>query len=206
MGHVLSQIASYLFMPLIMPLLALFLATRIDPYLLLFLPPAKAQLLLIVVALATFIFPLANLFLLKKAGVITSLNLHNRKERLAPAISTLLYFGLGYFLIKKGQLPTVLYSMYIGAVCSAVLAMIISLRWKISLHAIGIGGVVGALYGLFKVHEFVHWPIFIALILITGWVMSARIALDAHTPAQVYAGAALGFTVSLLCVVMGVVV
>lgn len=206
MPHFISQIATYFFMPLIMPLLALFLALQFDPYLVLFVAPGKAQLTLLVVGLATFLFPLINLFLLKKAGVITSYNLENRKERIAPAISTLLYFGLGYFLIKKGQLPTVMYSMYIGAVASAVLAMIITLRWKISLHAIGISGVVGAMYGLFKLHEFVHWPILIALILITGWVMSARISLGVHTPAQVYAGAALGFTVSWLSVVMGVVI
>lgn len=206
MPHFISQIATYFFMPLIMPLLALFLALQFDPYLVLFVAPAKAQLTLLVVGLATFLFPLINLFLLKKAGVISSYNLENRKERVAPTISTILYFGLGYFLIKKGQLPTVMYSMYIGAVASAVLAMIITLRWKISLHAIGISGVVGAMYGLFKLHEFVHWPIFVTLLLIAGWVMSARISLGVHTPAQVYAGAALGFTVSWLSVVMGVVI
>lgn len=201
-----SQIGTYLFIPLLMPLLALFLAIRFDPYLVFFVSPAKGQLTLLVVGLATFLFPLINMVLLKKARVITSYWLQNRKERIAPSISALAYFALGYFLIKKGDLPPVVYSIYLGIVFSAFLAMLISLRWKISMHAIGISGVVGAMYGLFKLHDFVNWPLLIALILITGWVMTSRVALQVHTPAQVYAGAMLGFVVMLLTVVMGVVI
>lgn len=206
MLNVLSHIVTYLFMPLLIPLLALYLAIRFDPYLVLFMPPEKVQLTLIVVVLATFLFPLINLFLLRKAGVITSYGLENRKERIAPAISTIVYFALGYYLIKKGALPPVLYSLYLGAVFSAVAGLLVTFRWKISLHAAGMGGIVGGLYGLFKVHEFVHWPLLVVLILITGLVMSARLELKVHTPAQVYAGAAMGFTITLLSVVMGVVV
>lgn len=201
-----SQLVSLLFIPLAMPLLGLYLAMRFDPYMALFLSPEKSRLTLIVVGMATLLFPLINLYILRRFGVITSYWLRDRKERIAPAISTILYFGLGYFLIQKGYLPTALYSLYLGALFSAVLAMLISLKWKISLHAIGISGVVGGMYGLFKLHEFVNWPLLFALIIVAGWVMTARMALDAHTPAQVYAGAALGFTVTFLCVVMGVVI
>lgn len=193
-------------MPLLMPVLAVYLAITFDPYLTLFLAPSKAQLMLIVVGLATFVFPLVNLFFLKQAGIITSYGLMIRKERLAPTITSLVYFGLGYYLLLKGSLPVVLYSMYLGAVISVVLALIITLKWKISMHAIGIGGVLGSMYGLFKVHEYVHLPLLIALILACGWVMTARIALGAHTPAQVYAGMALGFVTTWLSVVTGVFV
>lgn len=201
-----SQIGTYLFIPLLMPLLALYLALRMDPYLIFFVSPAKGHLTLLVVCLATLIFPLVNLFLLMKAGVITDYHLVKRKERIAPAISTLVYFGLGYYLIKQAGLPTVVYSVYLGAVFSAFFAMLISLRWKISMHSIGIAGVAGAMYGLFKLHDFVNWPLLITLILISGWVMTSRVALQVHTPAQVYAGALLGFFVMLLTVVTGVVV
>jgi len=206
MLRLLSHTATILFVPLLMPLLAVFLAITFDPYLNLFLAPAKAQLTLIVVGLATFVFPLINLFFLKQARIITSYGLMIRRERIAPVVTSLVYFALGYYLLLKGSLPVVLYSMYLGAVISVVLALIITLRWKISMHAIGISGVLGSIYGLFKVHEFVHVPLLVALILATGWVMTARIALQAHTPMQVYAGAALGFVVTWLSVVMGVFV
>jgi hypothetical protein len=199
------MVVSGLFLPLFMPLLALWLTITYDPFMMFFLSPAKTQMTLIVVSLATIVFPLINLVLLKKAGVITSYNLINRNERLAPAITTLIYFTLGYFLIKKGELPLVIYSMYLGGLASVFLATIISLRWKISLHAMGIGGVLGGIYGLFKLHEFINLPLLLTLIVSAGLVMTSRLELEAHTPAQVYIGCALGIVVTYLSVIWGVV-
>lgn len=201
-----SGFISALFLPLFMPLLALWLTIQFDPYMVFFLSPAKTQMTLIVVGLATIVFPLINLVLLKKAGVITDYHLPNRKERLAPAVTTLIYFTLGYFLIKKGELPLVIYSMYLGGLASVFLAMLISLKWKISLHAIGISGVLGGIYGLFKIHEFVNIPLFIALIICAGLVMMSRLAVNAHTPAQVYVGFVVGFLSVYLSVILGVLI
>jgi len=125
---------------------------------------------------------------------------------LAPAITTLIYFTLGYFLIKKGELPLVIYSMYLGGLASVFVAMLISLKWKISLHAIGISGVLGGIYGLFKIHEFVNIPLIIVLIICSGLVMMSRLELKAHTPAQVYVGFLVGFAIVYLSVVWGVVI
>lgn len=201
-----SRIGTYLFLPLLMPLLLIYLALQLDPYLVFFVSPAKGNLTLLVIAMATLVFPLINLFFLKKAGLISSFHLQKRRERIAPAVATIIYFALGYYLIKQAQLPIAVYSLYLGVIASALLALFVSLKWKISMHAIGIGGVLGGMYGLFKLHEFVNWPLLIALILITGWVMTSRIALKAHTPAQVYAGALFGFLVTFITVVTGVVI
>lgn len=201
-----SHIASYLFLPLFMPLFALFLVIRFDPYMAFFLPPVKAKLTLIVVALSTVLFPLINLFLLRKAGIISSYGLEVRRERLAPAVSTMIYFALGYFLIRKGELPPVLYSLYLGALGSVIAASLITLKWKISMHAIGIGGVLGGLYGVFQMHEFFHLPLFLIVLVACGWVMTARLALGVHTPAQVYAGFLLGFSMTWFSVIAGVYV
>lgn len=204
--RIFSMLISGLFLPLFMPLLALWLTITFDPYMVFFLSPAKTQMTLIVVGLATIIFPLINLFLLKKASVITSYNLDNRSERLAPAITTLIYFTLGYFLIKKGDLPLVIYSMYLGGLASVFIAMLISLKWKISLHAIGISGVLGGIYGLFKIHEFINIPLIITLVICSGLVMMSRLVLKAHTPAQVYIGFLVGFASVYLSVIFGVVI
>lgn len=201
-----SGIISALFLPLFMPMLALWLTISFDPYMVFFLSPAKTQMTLIVVGLATIVFPMINLVLLRKAGVISNYELDNRKERLAPAVTTLIYFTLGYFLIKKGELPLVIYSMYLGGLASVFLSLLISLKWKISLHAIGISGVLGGIYGLFKIHEFVNIPLFIGLVICAGLVMMSRLELKAHTPAQVYVGFVVGFLCVYLSVILGVVI
>jgi membrane-associated phospholipid phosphatase len=201
-----SSAISFLFLPLFMPVLALWITVTFDPYLVYFLHPAKSYLTLLVVALATAVFPLINILLMKRARVITSYKLEDRKERFAPAITTLIYFVLGYFLLKKGELPNVIYSMYLGGLASVFLAMLITFKWKISLHAIGIGGVLGGVYALFKLHHFVNIPLLVSLIICTGLVMMARLVLKAHTPSQVYIGCLLGMVVTYLSISWNVVI
>ena len=73
-----------------------------------------------------------------------------------------------------------------------------SLYWKISAHAAGISGTLGALIGIvikFGSYE-LFYPI-IAVILIGGLLIAARLHLNAHTPAQVIAGSFLGLIISL---------
>ncbi len=201
-----SRIGTYLFTPLLMPFLLIYLALRLDPYLIFFVNSTKGQLTLLIVVIATLLFPLINLFFLKKAGFISNYHLHIRRERIAPTITTIIYYCLGYYLIKQARLPISVYSLYVGVIVAALLALLISLRWKISMHAIGIAGVTGGVYGLFKIHHFVNFPLLITLIFITGWVMSSRLVLKAHTPAQVYAGAVLGFLTTYFSVINGLLI
>ncbi len=69
------------------------------------------------------------------------------------------------------------------------------------MHAAGIAGVLGSTIGLFQIHNFSnHWLIS-TLIVIMGLTLSSRLILSAHTPAQVYAGAAIGFATTYLMVI-----
>lgn len=68
----------------------------------------------------------------------------------------------------------------------------INFFWKISAHATGISGLLGAtLYIGFKCGVF-NPPLYVVLIICCGLVCAARLQLDAHTPAQLIAGTALG--------------
>jgi membrane-associated phospholipid phosphatase len=59
--------------------------------------------------------------------------------------------------------------------------MIITLRWKISIHAAGIAGpTTGLIYGIG-----VWAAVFFTLLVPVGW---ARVRLKAHTPLQMLAG------------------
>jgi len=62
--------------------------------------------------------------------------------------------------------------------------MLINLKWKISIHASGITGPATFLFYSFGM---IAIPFFL-LVLPVGW---ARLRLNAHTPAQVLAGATL---------------
>ena len=73
--------------------------------------------------------------------------------------------------------------MFCYALNTAVV-WLITLKWKISIHAIGLGGPLVALW----LHGF-HYPIFMGTLLVL--VCTSRVLLKAHTPSQVITGSAL---------------
>jgi hypothetical protein len=187
--------------PLMMPLLAVFIAFKFDWYLAGRLVSDQENIIYLIIAMSTIAFPGLNILLLKWYGVVSALSMPIRKERSAPFISTLFFFGLGYYLLRKGSLPIPLYSIYLGCCLVLLLLILINLKWKISIHAAGIAGVVGSTIGLFQIHDFNNFWLIAILIAIAGLTLSARLILSAHTPAQVYAGAVVGFVTTYATVV-----
>src|SRR5690606_9965888 len=78
------------------------------------------------------------------------------------------------------------------------LTLVINQFWKISAHGVGVGGALGILLLL---HGWLPEPFMLFPILFTvvagGAVLSARLALGAHTMKEVYVGFGLGFLVGI---------
>jgi membrane-associated phospholipid phosphatase len=64
--------------------------------------------------------------------------------------------------------------------------------FKISLHTLAFGGVVGAILGLYRAHGFMDYSVLAFAILALGVIASARLILNAHSPKEVNSGAVLG--------------
>lgn len=201
-----AVIISAVLHPLLMPLLAVFIAFEFDWYLSGRLVEDQVNIIYLIIAMSTIAFPGLNILLLKWYGVVSSLSMPVRQERLAPFISTLFFFALGYYLLRKGSLPTAVYSIYLGCTLSLLVLILINFKWKISVHSAGIAGVLGATFALFRIHDFSNLWLISALIAVTGLTLSSRLILSAHTPAQVYAGSAVGFLITYLTVSGGWVI
>lgn len=152
----------------------------------------------------TFALPAYFIYLLKRWGLIGSLKLENLRDRRLPYfITTAIYAILGYIIYSKNaMLYPCAYILWSIAVVIFFVA-IISLWWQISAHAAGIGGMIGALSGITVL--FGETALFIpllCLIILAGYLISARLALNAHTPKQVGAGFLLGVLLSLASVYM----
>ncbi|MDQ4141322.1 MAG: hypothetical protein M3142_12475, partial [Bacteroidota bacterium] len=79
----------------------------------------------------------------------------------------------------------------------------ISYFWKISAHSVGMGGALGFIILLHTWQPEERTLYLVSgTILLSGIVLSARLALNAHTPSQVYTGfllgLALGFGIGIL--------
>jgi membrane-associated phospholipid phosphatase len=84
---------------------------------------------------------------------------------------------------------------------SVVLVTIITIKWKISAHLTGIGGLTGMIFSLLlKTNgNLLIW--FFISILLAGILGSARLVMDAHSPKQIYSGFAVGFFSALFIMI-----
>lgn len=156
----------------------------------------------LVVLLTTFVFtfvlPAINALILLKMGRIQSLEMESNRERIIPYGSAALYYFALYYLFAKTGFPPVFKLFILGAGISILITLLINYKWKISAHAVGVGGVVGALLGITYRLQIELLPIVLLAIFVAGLVGFGRLKLRAHSPAQVYAGYLLGAGMELL--------
>jgi len=128
------------------------------------------------------------MYLLKK---ISDIHIATREQRYLPFCLTIISFVIGttllWYITGLGWLTVVLASYSINT----LVVMLINFRWKISIHATSIGGIVAAFTML---GGWMAAP----LLSIVGLVTWARVHLKAHTTGQVLVGSLLGFFFTLL--------
>ena len=155
--------------------------------------PAARLAVLAVVALSTFLLPALGTYAMVRAGRVASLLLPHHRERSAPLLFALAGFA-GAARLLWGVAPVLGLTLALQAVAVA-LTWAITRYWLISAHGVAMGGAVGLALLLGRlVPGASAWPLAGALVL-AGAVGAARLALDAHTEAQVWAGLALGLGV-----------
>lgn len=77
-----------------------------------------------------------------------------------------------------------------------VFGAVVTLFYKLSIHSLAMWGMAGILLPMNKVSEVNGLLIpTVVVIVIAGLVMSARLALNAHTPREVMVGSISGFAI-----------
>ena len=59
-------------------------------------------------------------------------------------------------ITHKNICSSKLFTTYDGAISTIGVALVITSRWKISIHMLGIGGVIGAIIGISQRFQFDH--------------------------------------------------
>lgn len=162
------------------------------------------QLFLLIIFTLTFIIPLISISMLKVTGAIHSFAMPTRQERILPFILITLYYGLsGYMVVDKLPVNDVVRIILYTITAEILLLTIITFFWKISAHSIAIGGVLGFLcaLNLFLPESELLLPV-ILIAFLSGFIMSARLYLNSHSPSQVYSGAFIGFLISFSAILI----
>ncbi|MCC7502225.1 MAG: hypothetical protein IT229_06830 [Flavobacteriales bacterium] len=202
----LAHALSILLHPLLMPVITLGVAFRLDPHLSYFIEPRSQLIILLMVGVMTVVFPLMSIALLWRSELVSGPTLPLREERTAPYVMTLFYHAMAYYLLRRNELDPVTFSLMIGGMVALLATLLINLQWKISAHMVGIGGLLGALTSLLLQHGTIV-PLELApFILVAGALGTARLLVSDHTPAQIYVGGAVGFLSTFVCVMKQVIV
>lgn len=143
----------------------------------------------------TFVFPAINIFVLYKLKRIPSITLSKQSDRTYPYImTTLFYFGL-YYLVMDTNIWSVIKLFIVGGGLAILLTAIINLKFKISAHMVGIGGLFGGLIAISNFAQFDMTIFYIVVIICAGLIAMARLVLQEHKPYQLYLGFLLGIIV-----------
>ncbi|MFN9973774.1 MAG: hypothetical protein ACK58T_28165, partial [Phycisphaerae bacterium] len=116
--------------------------------------------------------------------------MYQRSERVAPYLLVIFYYGVSWWVLwwKDPGFPDFVFRFFGGVILSLVSALIINIRWKISMHMIAQGGVLGSLLAIHPLmSDSMNLAILLA-ILAGGLVGASRLLLGAHSHSQVYAG------------------
>ena len=162
-------------------------------------PMDKRWIVLAAIFFLTFIIPAVGTFFMVRAGVVQNMQLQDRAQRRIPLLFTALcYASTTYIFGKENLFGDLFYYIMLLITLSVFALYFISLVWKISAHGVGMGGALGILIFLYSlVPDAALFNLIIIMILLSGAVLSARLALQEHTQAQVYAGLLTGFAIGV---------
>jgi hypothetical protein len=189
----LAKFISVIFQPLLLSCYGVLLLLHSETWMVYTVFPQLRNALYIVTFLSTFLLPALTVLLFLQKGKISSLEMRERRERNWPYISTLLFYIAGWILLNKLPLPRIFGNMISGAGLAILIAFLINLRWKISIHMMGLGGLAGMFFAIATLFNFDLSIPLILIVTAAGLTGAARLALGIHTPAQVYAGFITGF-------------
>ena len=138
--------------------------------------------------------------MVRKQSAIQSFAMESRSERVIPFFAiSVFYFAVSAMLSSRLGWTSFFIVALLTITTTTFLVALITLRWKISVHSVAVCSVVGFLLAavLARAESELLVPLSV-FVIIAGAVMSSRLYLNAHTPAQVGFGGLLGFALSFM--------
>lgn len=157
----------------------------------------------------TAVLPLVAVVLMRFLGFVESLEMPERNDRIGPLIVMIVFVLWMYMNYKQlPDIPDLYISMILGSIVALFVTFFVNVFSKISLHAVGMGGLIGMIaILLIRPFDYFSEPdiqtiymVLGGLIVLAGVVGTARLLLDAHKPVDLWGGYALGFGAQFVAV------
>jgi hypothetical protein len=182
-----AEILSVVFHPIFIPLYGLIIIYSSNT-LHSFLPVQLKRMIFILVMANNVLLPMALATVLYARGAIRTFNARDRNERVLLLTFSLVMYSITAFLLLRMQVPGLFRAFFIAIAVVTLITLLITVFYRISLHASGIGGLlvlVLLMSGLY--HISMVWQT-VAVLLTGSAVLSSRIYLEDHSPREVWSG------------------
>ncbi len=199
MEKVFTKAITYIFHPLLMPTLGILIIFDSIEYMV-YVPFEMKRAIFLIVFISTCLLPLSFIPFFYFQKIINDFEMSSSKERFIPLFLTAIFYYIGYYLISKFTIPSVLISFMFSTVIIVFVILIINLKFKISIHMSGMGGIIGLIMAILIKTGDLNFYIFIISILFAGFTGYSRLWLKAHSQWQVYTGFAIGFSCVFLTI------
>ncbi len=196
-----GHLFSFLFHPLFIPLYAAYYLTFMHPAYFNGITEREKIWVILRVAVNMVFFPAISVFLLKGVGFIDSVFLKTQKERIIPYIISNIFFFWMYLVFRnQSEIPSILSSFVFCVFLSSSAALLANIYFKISMHAIGVGGLLGLMLIVLNTNNSssITLPMCLAL-LIAGIVCTSRMIVSNHTQKDIY----IGLIIGIICQLVG---
>ena len=135
------------------------------------------------------LIPIITVIVLQKYGIILDLDASIREQRIFPLSLGVLYAAIGFIVLTIQNADAIIRGLMFCFITNTVIIILITRYWKISIHAMGVAGLIAALWVNGE-----QFPLIMGFILVL--VASARVILKAHNISQVIAGSFLGMVLT----------
>ncbi|WP_299526241.1 hypothetical protein [uncultured Lutibacter sp.] len=186
------KFVSYFFHPINFPIIGTILYFLLIPE---YIFKPQEHLIITVIFIGTYVFPLFLLILLRRFKMIDSYHMITIEERKFP---TLLFISICYIIgnwLFKSTVVDILSLFYFGYGLVLIFTYIfLYFKIKISLHTSAIGGLIGFLI-YFSFHYKINLIILLSIFfMLSGLIATSRLRLKAHSIREVL----LGYTIGIL--------
>jgi hypothetical protein len=194
-----AKFISFLLHPLFIPTFFFYFLMIVVPYKFEGITDWQLKMRLFSVFWLTAFFPAFAVFLLWRLKFSESIFLRTQKERIIPYVITMFFYWWMYYLSRnfKDQ-PIDLKYFYFGIFIATSLGLIINNFIKISLHAIGISGLLMAVFLVSMQYPAVNLIWLLFTILLSSIVVSARMIVSDHTKQELLIGFGVGIFTQLI--------
>lgn len=191
-----NKLISYTLHPIIFPAVGTFFYFILTPQ---YFTGTQKNVILLLVFVSTYFFPLLMLLFLKRFNLINSYQLKSIAERKSPIIFLLvLSLMMGRLILNTGIADPLAFSFFGGSIALLITYLLFFKDIKTSLHTLGIGSLIGFVMVLSIEYQIDYTLLISILFILSGFIGSSRLYLKAHKPSEVYIGLLLGIFTQFL--------